>query len=65
DVMEISRPDGASNLPPTDEQSAAHNAFRRVWSQPTDAERAVVTAWAHHVVRLFGSGKRTLQWTVG
>jgi hypothetical protein len=44
----------------TDDERAAYEAFRRVWSQPTDAERAAVMSWARRLAR----GDRVLRWTL-
>lgn len=52
----------ANALPVTDEESAAFEAFRWVWSYPTDTERAAVVALAE---RISGKNARSLRWTTG
>jgi len=52
----------ANALPVTDEESAAFEAFRWVWSCPTDKERAAVMAL---VERISGKNARSLRWTTG
>jgi hypothetical protein len=44
----------------TDEARTAYEAFRRVWSQPTDAERTAVMTWA---TRVAGRDDRAWRWT--
>jgi hypothetical protein len=44
----------------TEEQRAAYDAFRRGWSQPTDADRGAVTAWARRIAR---RSDRAFRWT--
>jgi (p)ppGpp synthase/HD superfamily hydrolase len=46
-------------LPVTDKENAAFEAFRRVWSDPTDKERAGVIALAQ---RIAGKNARPLHW---
>jgi hypothetical protein len=46
-------------LPVTDKENAAFEAFRRVWSDPTDKERAAVMALAQ---RISGKNARPLHW---
>lgn len=44
----------------TDAQRAAHEAFRRVWSAPTDLERETVLSWAQKIA---GKKPKTFMWS--
>lgn len=52
----------ANGLPLTNEQSAADKAFRRVWSQPTEEETALVLDWA---ARIAGDLHKSFAWKKG
>jgi hypothetical protein len=49
-----------AGLPLTEAQSAAHNAFRRVWASPTDQQRRDVLAWAK---KISASTRRSIRTT--